>query len=75
MSIQMSKQEVSQSSAHNSEGNTTKEGRFYVQNLTDHIFLVRESQASNGKPGADDSIIRSFDSRFDAYNFANKMNV
>jgi hypothetical protein len=71
----MSNQKVSQSSsADNNEGGKAREGRYYVQVLTDQIFLVRESLAPNGKPGADDVIIRSFDVRYDAYSYANSMN-
>jgi hypothetical protein len=71
----MSKQEVPQSSlADSGGGSTTREGRYYVQVLTEHIFLVRECQSTTGKPGPDDSIVRSFDVRFDAYHYANSMN-
>jgi hypothetical protein len=71
----MNKQELSQpSSSNNSEGGMTREGRYYVQNLTEHIFVVRECKSTNGKPGSDDSIVRSFDVRYDAYNYANSMN-
>jgi hypothetical protein len=75
MSKRMSKQEFSPSSlSGNSEESIMKEGRYYVQALTERIFLVRECQASNGKPGADDRIVRAFDARYDAYHYANSMN-
>jgi hypothetical protein len=71
----MSKHEVSQSSSSgNSEEGTMREGRYYVQNLTEHIFLVRECKSSNGKPGSDDVIVKSFNIRYDAYHYANSMN-
>jgi len=71
----MSKQEVPQSPlAGSGDGGATREGRYYVQALTEHIFLVRECQSTTGKPGPDDSIVRSFDIRFDAYHYANSMN-
>ncbi|HEY0753809.1 MAG TPA: hypothetical protein VGD98_07610 [Ktedonobacteraceae bacterium] len=75
MSKQMSNQKAHHSSLpDNSEGNAAREGRYYVQTLTEHIFLVRECQSPDGKPGADDIIVRSFDARYDAYNYANSMN-
>lgn len=75
MSVCMSKHEESQPSlAGDSEGSATTEGRYYVQVLTEHIFLVRECQSITGKPGSDDRIVRSFDVRYDAYHYANRMN-
>jgi hypothetical protein len=75
MSKEMSNPETSRpSSSSNKEEGTVREGRYYVQALTDHIFLVRERQSINGKPGADDIIVRSFDVRYDAYSYASSMN-
>lgn len=75
MNKQMSNEEESQfTPSGNREGSTVKEGRYYVQALTEHIFLVRERQSIYGKPGADDIIVRSFDVRYDAYSYANSMN-
>lgn len=71
----MSNQKASQPSlSGNSEGSAVREGRYYVQILTEHIFLVRECQSIDGKPGADDTIVRSFDVRYDAYSYANSLN-
>jgi hypothetical protein len=71
----MSKYEESHpSSTKHSEESTTPEGRYYVQALTEHIFLVRECQSITGKPGSDDRIVKSFDARYDAYYYANSMN-
>jgi hypothetical protein len=71
----MSKQELPQSALTGTrEEKTLKEGRYYVQVLTEHIFLVRERQSISGKPGSDDTIVRSFDVRYDAYNYANSLN-
>ncbi len=52
----------------------TMEDRYYVQKLTEQIFLVRERTAVDGKPGSDDRIVRSFDMRHDAYMFAESVN-
>jgi hypothetical protein len=71
----MSKHEGSQPSlSSNGEERMMKEGRYYVQALTDHIFLVRECQSTNGKPGSDDTIVKSFNFRYDAYHYANSKN-
>ena len=48
--------------------------RYYVQGLTEQIFLVRERMSANGGQGPDDRIVRSFDIRHDAYMFADSMN-
>ena len=47
---------------------------YYVQGLTDQIFLVRERMSANGEQGPDDRIVRSFDIRHDAYIYAGSMN-
>ena len=47
---------------------------YYVQGLTDQIFLVRERMSANGEQGPDDRIVRSFDIRHDAYIYAKSMN-
>jgi hypothetical protein len=48
--------------------------RYYVQRLTEQIFLVRERMSAEGEPGPDDRIVRSFDVRHDAYMYADSMN-
>ena len=48
--------------------------RYYVQRLTEQIFLVRESMSADGEPGPDDRIVRSFSVRHDAYMYADSMN-
>jgi hypothetical protein len=48
--------------------------RYYVQRLTEQIFLVRENLSAHGAPGADDPIIRSFQLFHDASLFANSKN-
>jgi hypothetical protein len=71
----MSNQKISWSSLPESnEGSIAKKGHYYVQALTERIFLVRQSLASDGKPGADDIIVRSFEVRADASSYAKSMN-
>jgi hypothetical protein len=71
----MRDQEASPSfSTNNQEKHTTREGHYYVQALTSHIFLVRECLSTNSKPGADDTIIRSFDVCYDADSYADSLN-
>ena len=48
--------------------------RYYVQGLTEQIFLVRERIAADGESGPDDRIVKSFDVRHDAYMYADGMN-
>lgn len=48
--------------------------RYYVQQLTQQVFLVRECISPDEEPGPDDRIIRSFDVRHDAYMYADTMN-
>lgn len=48
--------------------------RYYVQHLTDQIFLIRERQSIDEEPGPDDHIVRSFAFRQDAYSYAESMN-
>ena len=48
--------------------------RYYVQRLTEQVFLIRERISANAEPGSDDRIVRSFDFRHDAYTFAGTMN-
>jgi len=48
--------------------------RYYVQQLTEQIFLVRERLSADGASGADDRIVRSFSILHDAYAYANSLN-
>jgi hypothetical protein len=71
----MSNQDAPQSlSRDGSERNISKKGRYYVQSLTAHIFLVRERFSIESKPGADDPIVRSFDAHYDADSYASSLN-
>jgi hypothetical protein len=55
-------------------GITMMEGRYYVQRLTEQVFLIRERTSADGEPGPDDRIVRSFDVRQDAYMFVDAVN-
>ena len=48
--------------------------RYYVQRLTEEIFLIRERMTTDGEPGPDDRIVRSFSVRHDAYIYADSLN-
>jgi hypothetical protein len=56
------------------EGIMMKEDRYYVQRLTEQVFLIRDRLSANGAPGPDDRIVRSFDIRHDAYVYADSVN-
>lgn len=51
-----------------------KKDRYYVQRLTEQVFLIRERLSADGEPGPDNRIVRSFDVRHDAYVYADSMN-
>ena len=50
------------------------EDRYYVQRLTEQVFLVRERTSSAEEAAPDDRIVRSFDVRHDATIYAESMN-
>ena len=50
------------------------EDRYYVQRLTEQVFLIRERMSAEGEPGPDDRIVRSCDVCHDAYMYAKSMN-
>jgi hypothetical protein len=50
------------------------EDRYYVQHLTEQVFLIRERKSAEEGPGPDDRIVRSFDVRHDAYMYADSVN-
>jgi hypothetical protein len=50
------------------------EDRYYIQRLTEQVFLIRERASPEGEAGPDDRIVRSFDVRHDANMFAESMN-
>ena len=50
------------------------EDRYYVQRLTEQVFLIRERTSAEEEPGPDDRIVRSFVFRHDAYIYVDSMN-
>ena len=50
------------------------EDRYYVQRLTEQVFLIRERMSADGKPGPGDRLVRSFDVRSDADSYASSVN-
>lgn len=70
----MSEQQSSRSSlSSHVEGKVVGEQHYYVQVLTESIFVVRKCLAE--KPGPDDSIVRSFNVHHDALSYASSMNA
>jgi len=51
-----------------------KKDHYYVQRLTEQVFLIRERLSADGEPGPDDRIVRSFDVRHDAHVYADSVN-
>lgn len=50
------------------------EDRYYVQRLTEEIFIIRERISADGKSGSQDRLVRSFDVRHDAYLYSDNLN-
>ena len=48
--------------------------RYYVQRLTEQVFVIRERLSTDGETGSNDRIVRSFDIRQDAYMYADSVN-
>jgi len=48
--------------------------RYYVQHLTEQVYLIRECKSTDGEPGPDDHIVRSFKIRHDADMYARSVN-
>ncbi|HWS82986.1 MAG TPA: hypothetical protein VN207_01870 [Ktedonobacteraceae bacterium] len=55
-------------------GNMMREDRYYVQRLTEQVFLVRERLSPSGGPDPNDRHVRSFDNHRDAYLYASSVN-
>jgi len=53
---------------------TMMEDRYYVQRLTEQVFLIRERKSAEEGTGPDDRIVRSFVFRHDAYMYADTVN-
>ena len=71
----MKKQKLAQLPLQGSVGGSTMiEDRYYVQRLTEQIFLIRERVSVDGEPGPDDRIVRSFSVSRDAYLNAGSLN-
>ncbi|GAC1389926.1 MAG: hypothetical protein NVS4B11_10320 [Ktedonobacteraceae bacterium] len=71
----MNKQKVSKHpSLGNSGRNTVMEDRYYVQRITEQIFVIRERTSEDGETGPNDRIIKSFDMRHDAYTHVDTLN-
>jgi len=51
-----------------------REDRYYVQRLTEQVFLVRERLSPSGGPDPNDRHVRSFDNHRDAYLYASSVN-
>lgn len=51
-----------------------EQDRYYVQPLTERIFLVRERVSADHEPGNGDRLVRSFEMRHDAYMYATFIN-
>ena len=48
--------------------------RYYVQRLTEQVFVIRERLSMDGETGSNDRIVRSFDIRQDVYMYADSVN-
>jgi hypothetical protein len=48
--------------------------RYYVQRLTEQVFLIRERISMEKEPGPDDRLVRAFDMRHDADIFVENAN-
>lgn len=59
----------------NSGRNTVTEERYYVQRITEQVFVIRErTPAGDGVSEPNDRIIKSFDMRHDAYIHVDMLN-
>jgi len=48
--------------------------RYYVQRLTQQVFVIRERLSTDEEAGSNDRIVRSFDILQDAYMYADSVN-
>jgi hypothetical protein len=72
---QMIKQKLLKSpSQGHTGGNSTMKDRYYVQRLTEQVFLIRERISMEKEPGPDDRLVRAFDMRHDADLYADNAN-
>lgn len=49
--------------------------RYYVQQLTEQVFLIRERISLEKEPGPDDRLVRAFAMRHDADIYADNANT
>lgn len=54
---------------------TMKEDRYYIQRLSEQIFVIRERLSADEGPAADDRIVRSFTIGHDASQYADNINA
>ncbi|GAC1649413.1 MAG: hypothetical protein NVS4B12_18460 [Ktedonobacteraceae bacterium] len=50
------------------------EDRYYVQRLTEQVFVIRDRVSVNKEPGSNDPIVKSFDTSHDAYVYLDSVN-
>lgn len=55
-------------------GNTAMKDRYYIQRLTEQVFLIRERISTEKEPGPDDRLVRAFDMRHDAEIYVDNVN-
>ncbi len=48
--------------------------RYYVQSLTEQVFIIRERASIDKGPGPADRLVKSFDIHHDAVMYANNAN-
>jgi len=48
--------------------------RYYVQRITEQVFLIRERASTDDEPGPNGRLVKAFDFQQDAYIYANNMN-
>ncbi len=71
----MNKHKLSKSPvSENSGRSTVTEERYYVQRITEQVFVIRERASDDKRPGPADHIVKSFDTRHDAYTHLDLLN-
>jgi len=54
--------------------NPTRQNRYYVQRVTEQVFVIRERSSLDKEPGTDDRFARAFSIRHDADQYVLSMN-
>ncbi len=71
----MNKQKTTHQSHTNSSGrNSVTEERYYVQKITEQIFVIRDRFPEHEEPEHHTRIIKSFNVGHDAYAYVEKLN-